>query len=153
MTIQTGRYASSGHMTPRDVIDHLLVVEALTPYVRGESQTQPEPPAELSEAMKGKYTEWLAMAQIVRNGTVPAGLANDPALLIMLSELLFAKGDLKGLAAFVDAAPAGEASVFTATDFAARIDRHCASYLSHPAEAVLLVSLRCGPPCGDLPRL
>ncbi len=138
VTIQTGRYASSGRVTVRDVIDHLLVVEALTPHVRGENQTQPEPPAELSETMKSKYADWLAMAEIVRSGAIAAEHTNDPMRLGMVSELLFAKSDIRGLAAVVDAAPAGEASVFTATDFAVRIDRHCASYLSHPAEAVLL---------------
>ncbi len=138
ITLQVGRYAWSGGVTVRDIIDHLLVVEALTPYVRGEIQTRPEAPTALSETMKGKYAVWLAMADITRLGAVPSGLSGDPALLGMLSELLFAKGDMAALATFVDAAPAGEASVFTATDFATRLDRHCASTLSHPAEAVLL---------------
>lgn len=138
ITLQVGRYAWSGRVTVRDIIDHLLVVEALTPYVRAETQTRPEPPAALSDTMKAKYAGWLAMADIVRLGAVPSGLSNDPAQLGMLSELLFAKGDMAALAAFVDAAPPGEASVFTATDFAVRLDRHCASTLSHPAEAVLL---------------
>jgi hypothetical protein len=136
--VQTGRPIGNGRATMRDVLDRLLVVEALQPYVTARTKPMPSPPVELSEKMKGDWANWAGMATIIRGGTISPGLAVDPALFGIVTELLFAKADYPALTAFIGQAPAGEAQVATSTDFAVRLDRACASYLSHPAEAVLL---------------
>ncbi len=121
-----------------DVIDRLLVVEALQPYVTGTTDDMPSPPPELSEKMKADWVNWSAMATIVRGGTVSPGLAADPAMFGIVTELLFAKADWAALTAFVGQAPPGEPRISVANDLAMRLDRQCASYLSHPGEALLL---------------
>ncbi|MGO7501156.1 hypothetical protein ACC681_38170, partial [Rhizobium ruizarguesonis] len=58
-----------------------------------------------------------------------------PATFGIVAELLFAKADQPALRAFVEQAPAGQARVSVANDFAIRLDRACAAYLYHPTEA------------------
>ncbi|MDO9417587.1 hypothetical protein [Pararhizobium sp.] len=138
ISFQPGRYASSGRFTLGDIIDRLLTVEALTPFLTGTSSDLPNPPADLSEAMKAEWSNWTSMAPMVKEGRVPEGLGDMAHLFGIVAELLYAKGDIDGLRALIAKAPAGETRVFTATDFATRLDRQCNSYLAHPAEAVLV---------------
>ncbi|NTJ36375.1 hypothetical protein G6K86_32775 [Agrobacterium rhizogenes] len=122
----------------RDAIDWLLAVDALPPYVTSRSSNLPPAPVELSDNMKADWTRWSEMAAVVHAGAIPSGLASDPISFGIISELLLAKGDLIALKDFIEHAPVGEARALVANDFAMRLDRACASYLAHPAEAILL---------------
>jgi hypothetical protein len=122
----------------RDAIDWLLAVDTWRPYVTGRSSNLPPAPVELSDKMKADWTRWSEMAAVVHAGAIPSGLASDPISFGIISELLLAKGDLIALKDFIELAPVGEARALVANDFAMRLDRACASYLAHPAEAILL---------------
>ncbi|MGO7484522.1 hypothetical protein [Rhizobium ruizarguesonis] len=126
---------SSSIFMMRDVIDQLLVVEALQPYVTGKVSDVPPWPAGVSDKIKADWPRWTEMAAKVRDGTVSPTLAADPATFGIVAELLFAKADQPALRAFVEQAPAGQARVSVANDFAIRLDRACAAYLYHPTEA------------------
>lgn len=129
---------TSDVFTVRDVIDRLLAVEALQPYVTGKISDMPPAPADLSDKLKADWPRWIEMAIKVRDGAVSPILAADPETFGIVTELLFAKGDQAALRAFVQQAPSGEARLSVANDFAMRLDRACAAYLYHPGQAFTL---------------
>lgn len=131
------RYVGASHVvTIRDVVDRMLAVEALQPYLTGKADVLPPSPEGLSDRID--WPRWTEMATKVRNDAVSPILAADVDTLGIVTELLFAKGDQEALRAFVRQVPSGEARVFVANDFAIRLDRGCASYLYHPTEAATL---------------
>ncbi|PDS74612.1 hypothetical protein [Rhizobium sp. L43] len=129
---------SSGAFMLRDVIDQLLVIEALQPYVTGKVSDIPLWPVGVSDKIKADWPRWSDLATKVRDGAVSPALAAAPATFGMVSELLFAKANQPALRAFVEQAPAGQTRVSVANDFAIRLDRACAAYLYHPTEAATL---------------
>ncbi|WP_075290353.1 hypothetical protein [Pararhizobium arenae] len=134
-----GRYLrTSEGFSVRDVVDRLMAVETLTPYVQAKADDPPPVPVELSAKMAGEWANWSSAAQMIRGDAPSPEPTADPAMLGISAELLFGKGDEKKLTEFIASAPAGEPRVALANDFAARLDRKCASYLWHPSEAVLL---------------
>ncbi|RUM18842.1 hypothetical protein EFQ99_32520 [Rhizobium vallis] len=126
---------SSDALTIQDVIDRMLAVEALQPYVTGKIDAVPPLPDDVSDKMRADWPRWTEMAGKVRNGGASPILAADPATFGIVTELLFAKADQEALRAFVRRAPTGEARISVANDFAIRLDRACASYLYYPTEA------------------
>ncbi|ACI55606.1 hypothetical protein Rleg2_2331 [Rhizobium leguminosarum bv. trifolii WSM2304] len=129
---------SSGAFMLRDVIDRLLVIEALQPYLTAKEAASPPWPLGVSVKIKADWSRWTEMATRVRDGTVSTDLAVNAATFDMVTELLLAKGDLPALRLYVDQAPTREARVSVANDFAVRLDRACAAYLYHPTEAATL---------------
>lgn len=129
---------SSGPLMLSDVIDRLLLVETLKPYLNDPSAAEPSPPAGLSKPGATAWQNWLTISKSIRSASLAPDAAKDPASFGIAAELLFAKGDLQALQALVSAAPAGEARVTAANDYAIRLDRSCSSYLYRPAEAALL---------------
>lgn len=127
---------TSGAFTVRDVIDRLLAVEALQPYVTGKADAVPPRPEDLSN--KINWPRWTEMATKVRDDAISPILAADLETFGIVTELLFAKGDQEALRAFIRQAPSGEARLSVANDFAMRLDRACAAYLYHPGEAFTL---------------
>ena len=64
--------------------------------------------------------------------------AKDAAKAPIVAELLFVSGDPARLTDFVLTVEPAELKLALATDFAMRLDRTCASYMHHPAEALML---------------
>jgi hypothetical protein len=122
----------------RDVIDQLLAVETLQPYMTGKIDTIPTEPIELSNKMKSVWPHWGEVASLIRNGKLSPDLAKEPETFGIATELLLAKGELAALRTFIELAPAGAARATIANDLAMRLDRTCTAYLSRPGEALLL---------------
>ena len=128
---------ADGERTVRDVIDRLVAIEALTPYLTGKETALPAMPAELSAAFQPAWPAWSAMAGALKTAPLTP-LAKDSEKASIVAELLFAAGDPARLADFVLAVEPPEAQLAMATDFAMRLDRGCGSTLHHPGEAVTL---------------
>ncbi|HEV7251071.1 MAG TPA: hypothetical protein VGN93_29200 [Shinella sp.] len=138
ISFYAGRYLRTADgLSVRDVIDRLVAVEALTPFLKGEATAVPEMPEELSAKFQAQWPLWTEMAAALKAAPLTP-LAKDPLEAPILAELLFAAGDHARLADVVLAAEPVEAKLAMATDFAMRLDRGCASFMYHQAEAVLL---------------
>lgn len=138
ISFYAGRYLrTAGGLSVRDVIDRLVAVEALTPFLKGEADAVPDMPGELSAKFQAEWPLWAKMAAALKAAPLTP-LAKDPLKAPLVVELLFAAGDHARLADVVLAAEPVEAKLAMATDFAMRLDRGCASFMYHQAEAVLL---------------
>ena len=124
-------------LSVRDVIDRLIAVEALTPYLKDEAAALPAMPADLSARFQADWPLWTEVAGALK-ATPLAPLARDPLKALVVAELLFAAGDHARLGDFILAVEPAEPRLSLATDFAMRLDRTCASYMHHPAEALML---------------
>lgn len=122
----------------RDVIDQLLAVEALQPYVTGKIDVVPAEPIEFSRKMKDAWPHWVQVASLIRDGIPTSDLAKEAVAFGIASELLLAKGDQAALRTFIEHAPAGVIRATVANDFSMRLDRACQAYLARPGEALLL---------------
>lgn len=129
---------SNGIFMLRDVIDQLLAVETLQPYVTGKIGAVPAEPIEFSTKMKDAWPHWVQVASLIRDGVPTSDLAKEAVTFGIASELLFAKGDQVALRTFIEQAPAGVARATVANDFSMRLDRGCQAYLARPGEALLL---------------
>lgn len=125
--LQLDRY---GRRKVIDILDWIIAVDALGPYLRGETATPPAPPPGLSAS----WQQWLARAGEVKAGAISAG----DETIAQFAEILLEARKVGELVAMLDAATPGEAQVMVANDMAIRLDRMCAAYLWHPAESVLL---------------
>jgi hypothetical protein len=118
------------------MLDTLIAVEALTPYLRGEAVGLPEKPGELSPDFT-EWPQWIEIAAKVKADPTDLSLSGEDVVPIA-ADLLLAAGEIDALASVVAAAP-GTASVLRlAADMAVQLDRMCAGYLYHPSEAVSL---------------
>lgn len=122
--------------TPLALLDRLVAVDALTPYLKGETDALPAAPSNLSEGFSA-WPDWLAAAERIKANPADPALAEETTLPIA-AELLLASGDSAALADLVAAAPTTSPLLHLATDVAIRLDRLCERYLAHPAEALLL---------------
>jgi len=115
----------------------MIAVERLTPYVRGETA---------DDALSGGFSKsfeadlllWKTIAAAVRDGGDLAQFKSDPKALAITSELLLTVGKTDVLAGLITTAAPTEPTIGLAEDFAARMDRACAGYLTTAAEAVIL---------------
>lgn len=126
-----------GRENAGDILDWIVAVDALRPYLEGQGELPTDPPALLSSGFTA-WDRWLALAQALREdeaGAVGAARAED---LAVLAEMLFAAGSRERLVEMLRAAPQTADSVGLADDFAARTDRLCAAHLWHKGEAPLL---------------
>lgn len=128
---------ANGERTVRDVIDRLVAIEALTPYLTGKQPALPAMPADLSAAFQPAWPAWSEMAGALKTAPLTP-LAKDGEKASIVAELLFAAGDTARLADFVLAVEPPEAQLAMATDFAMRLDRGCGSAMYHPGEAMML---------------
>jgi hypothetical protein len=138
ISFYAGRYLrTAGGLSVRDVIDRLVAVEALTPFLKGEADAVPDMPGELSAKFQAEWPLWAEMAAALKAAPLTP-LAKDPLKAPIVVELLFAAGDHARLADVVLAAEPVETKLAMATDFAMRLDRGCASFMYHQAEATTL---------------
>lgn len=121
----------------RDVIDRIVAIDALTPYLTGKTSDLPEMPADISAKFQADWPAWTTLAASLAS-TPLTPLAKDAAKAPIVAELLFAAGDHARLADFVLTVEPAETRLAIATDVAMRLDRTCASYMHHPAEALML---------------
>jgi hypothetical protein len=133
--VRAGRRSIAGE------IDRIIAIEALRPYVRGETDTPPQMPEGPGGMLAAEWTEWLALAELVRNSSLVSDPGSDVRSLTMAAELLFAAGKVDALAIMLAGSPPTPNTVALATDFAQRLDRGCASYLWHPGEALAGVQI------------
>lgn len=126
-----------GDMSIRDVIDRLIAIEALTPYLTGKSAELPDMPKDISAKFQAKWPLWVELAGSLKSAPLTP-FAKDAAKAPIVAELLFVSGDPARLTDFVLAVEPAEMKLALATDFAVRLDRTCASVMSHPAEAIVL---------------
>lgn len=121
----------------RDLIDRIVAIDALAPYLTGKSDVLPDAPADISPKFRAEWPMWVELSKSLKS--VPlTPLAKDPVKAPIVAELLFAAGDHARLADFVLAVEPVETRLAIAMDFSMRLDRSCQSYLHHPAEALLL---------------
>lgn len=127
----------AGNASIQDVIDRIIAVDALTPYLMGKAADVPAMPADISAKFQAEWPLWTELAASLK-ATPLTPFAKDAARAPVVAELLFAAGDHARLADFVLAVEPAETKLAIATDFAMRLDRTCESFLHHPAEALML---------------
>ncbi|MXN46932.1 hypothetical protein GR138_17195 [Shinella kummerowiae] len=127
----------AGDVSVRDMIDRLIAIEALTPFVKGDAAAVPDMPSDLSAKFQAEWPLWLELAGALKTAP-PATFGKDASKAPVIAELLLAAGEPARLADFVLATEPVEIRLALATDLAMRLDRTCASVLHHPAEAMLL---------------
>lgn len=120
-----------------DVLDWIVVVDAVTPYLLGEGPLPGTPPEHLSTQFAA-WDHWKALTQAVHDDPEGASTNPPPDDLPVLAELLLAAGEWGLVAQMLDAAPPSPESVGLADDFAGRIDRLCDARLWHKGEAPML---------------
>lgn len=126
-----------GRATVSDILDWIVVVDALTPYLDGTAALPDSLPGNLS-ANFTRWSDWLRLAQLVRETPdVAIGHLVEDELPI-LAELLLAAGERQVLADMLDQALPSLVSTTLADDFAARLDRLCDAHLWHRGEAPML---------------
>jgi hypothetical protein len=128
----------AGRETVIEVLDWIVAVDALTPYLEGTTAMPTTPPEGLSSQFTD-WDHWLALATSVRAAPEAAAAAMpDEGDLPILAELLLAAGERTLLAQMLETTPVTAQAVTMADDFAARVDRLCAAHLWHKGEAPLL---------------
>ena len=132
-----GYMRAVGDASMRDAINRLIAIDALTPYLTGKSADLPVMPKDISTKFQAKWPLWADLAGALKSSPLTA-FAKDEAKAPIVAELLFATGDPARLADFVLTVEPPEMKLALATDFAMRLDRTCASYTHHPAEALML---------------
>lgn len=127
----------AGRKNVGDILDWIVAVDALSPYLRGEGELPGDAPELLSSEFSN-WDHWLALARAVHEDAARA--STDPSVndLPILAEMLHAAGLRELLVQMLQAVPPTPESVALADDFAARIDRLCAAHLWHKGEAPLL---------------
>lgn len=126
-----------GRKTVMDVLNWVVAVDALTPYLQGSGDLPAERPPLLSDAF-ADWDHWLALAEELHDDPATALGAPAEADLPILTELLLAAGKRAELAQVLDAAPVTLDTMTMANELAARLDRLCDARLWHKGEAPLL---------------
>lgn len=130
-------WSPRGRGKPIDILDTLIAIEAMTPYMQGKALAPPAPPPELSPKSVVIWSHWIETAERVLADPADQGLLEEGTLPIA-ADLLLAAGNADAAASLLAAAPATAGVAYLAIDLAVQLDRLCSSYLYHPAEAVLL---------------
>jgi hypothetical protein len=120
-----------------EILDRIIAVDALTPYLRGEAAEPPAVPEIASPELADQWPLWLEVAAKIKADP------NDPTLgaettLRIAAELLLAAGDVDALVALTGSAPASLGTMRLADDMSIRLDRQCEGFLAHRSEALLL---------------
>jgi hypothetical protein len=121
----------------REVLDWMIAVERLKPYVRGEAEDDAMADG-FSNGFEPDLPLWKTIAAAVHGGGDLAQFKSDPKALAIAAELLFAAGKTDVLAGLITTATPTEPLIVLAEDFASRMDRACAAYLTTAVEAVIM---------------
>ena len=121
-----------------DVLDWIIAVNALAPYLRGETDSLPDAPHGPGGSFAAGWPEWQVLAEAARGAPDSIAAGSDERSGAMAAELLLGAGEYDAAATLVSKMPASQTSLRLAADFALRLDRLCESYLWHPAESVVL---------------
>ena len=120
-----------------DILDWIVAIDALRPYLQDEGELPANPPELLSSEFSD-WDRWLALAGAVHENAALAIKDPSPDDLPILAEMLHAAGSRELLVQMLQAGAPAPESIALADDFAARIDRLCDAHLWHKGEAPLL---------------
>ncbi|MCP8885224.1 hypothetical protein NIM87_17070 [Devosia sp. XJ19-1] len=127
----------AGRDTAGDILDWIVAVDALTPYLNDGADLPASAPSHLSSAFT-EWDRWLTLAQAVNSDPTTAVSTATDADRAILAELLLAADDYDLLVQLLESAPVTLESVRMADDLAARLDRLYSAHLWHEGEAPLL---------------
>jgi hypothetical protein len=119
----------------------MIATEALRPYLRSETDAPPPPPEGPAGTLAADWSQWLELAELVRNSSLIADPPTDLKSLAMTAGLLLAAGKADALAIMLAGTEPSHATINLARYFVRRLDRGCASYLWHPGEAVVSIQI------------
>ena len=122
----------------RQVLDHMLAVEALKRHAANGGASRPPDLEGASAGFDEQYKLWQDAAVVIAAGGDLAGLRSSGQKLSIAANLLFASGRHKDLAKFLTSTVPNADSIRLAEIFAEALDRQCNGYLAFPGEAVLM---------------
>lgn len=122
----------------REVLDHMLAIEALKAHVANGGASRPPDLQGASADFEPQYKAWQDAAAVIAAGGDLAALRSSGQKLSIAANLLFASGRHEELAKFLTSTVPNSDSIRLAELFAEALDRHCNGYLAFPAEAVLM---------------
>jgi hypothetical protein len=121
-----------------ETMDWMLAVDALMPYLTGETADLPEAPPGPGGTLEAQWTTWQELAVAARAAPAAIDVGGDERRAAIAAEIVYAMGALDELHALLADLPPTSTSLAMADDFARRLDRQCASYLWHLAESITL---------------
>ncbi|MDB5554244.1 MAG: hypothetical protein JWL86_4228 [Rhizobium sp.] len=122
----------------REVLDHMLAIEALKAHTANGGASRPPDLQGASADFEPQYKAWQDAAAVIAAGGDLAALRSSGQKLLIAANLLFASGRHEQLAKFLTSTVPNSDSIRLAELFAEALDRHCNGYLAFPAEAVLM---------------
>jgi hypothetical protein len=122
----------------REVLDHMLAIEALKTHAANGGASRPPELQGASADFEPQYKAWQDAAAVIAAGGDLAALRSSGQKLLIAANLLFASGRHEELAKFLTSTVPNSDSIRLAELFAEALDRHCNGYLAFPAEAVLM---------------
>ena len=122
----------------RQVLDHMLAIEALKLHAGNRGATRPPELEGASADFDSQYKVWQEAAAIIARGGDLAPLRSSGQKLSIAANLLFAAGRQEDLAKFLTSTVPNSDSIRLAELFAAALDRQCSGHLAFPAEALLM---------------
>jgi len=122
----------------REVLDHMLAIEALKTHAANGGASRPPELQGASADFAPQYKTWQDAAAVIAAGGDLAPLKSSGQKLSIAANLLFAAGRHEELAKFLTSTVPNSDSIRLAEMFAEALDRRCNSYLAFPAEAVLM---------------
>jgi hypothetical protein len=120
------------------ILDTMLAAEAIGPWLKGQTKAFPGLPALASDRLKASWPTWQKLAEAIKNGGPPGGLATDEPARGMAAELLYAKGDWLSLLKLVAGEQNPSFRQRLEADFMARYDRLCDGSLYFPGDGLFL---------------
>ena len=122
----------------REVLDHMLAIEALKAHAANGGASRPPELQGASADFKPQYKAWQDAAAVIAAGGDLASLKSSGQKLSIAANLLFASGRHEELAKFLTSTVPNSDSIRLAEVFAEALDRSCGGYLAFPGEAVLM---------------
>jgi hypothetical protein len=122
----------------REVLDHMLAIEALKAYTAKGGASRPPELQGASADFQPQYKAWQDAAAVIAAGGDLAALRSSGQKLLIAANLLFASGRHEELAKFLTSTVPNSDSIRLAEVFAEALDRHCNGFLAFPAEAVIM---------------
>lgn len=124
--------------TAAETMDWIIAVDALTPYLKWETEDLPAAPHAPGGTLEAEWAIWQELAIAARTAPAALATAGDERRAAIAAEIVYAMGANDALRLLIENLPPTTTSVGMADDFARRLDRQCASYLWHMAESVVL---------------
>ena len=120
-----------------DILNWMLAVEAITPWLDSPGGQFPEVPKEAGESLRVNWPTWRTVGIAIKAGDVQGLDRRDERTSAVAAELLFAKGDFQALTKLIASIPSPRLKLRLAADFSTRLDRLCDSRLYFPGEGVM----------------